>query len=172
MHKTNNTNNDSQESRKGKLKDKLKRFITNLKSLQGDPHYIAKGMAIGTFVGVTPTMPFHTVAALFLSFVFKGSKPAAVVGVWICNPVTVPVFYYGSYKLGAYLLGVSVPFNPDFTSLTEVTELMKLGFDITAAMITGGVIIGIPIGIISYFATLGLFKKIRRRENNKSTVSK
>ncbi len=148
-------------TKKSPVKAKLQQFITQIKSLQGDPHYIAKGMAIGVFVGVTPTVPFHTVTAIFLSFILKGSKLAAATGVWACNPLTLPFFYYGSYKVGTYLFGLSAPFDPSYETLTE---LFKIGAELTLAMITGGVIIGIPIGVVAYIITLKIFTRIRSRQ--------
>ncbi|MEA1867995.1 MAG: DUF2062 domain-containing protein, partial [Thermodesulfobacteriota bacterium] len=29
--------------------------------LRGDPFVLARGIAIGTFIGLTPTIPFHTI---------------------------------------------------------------------------------------------------------------
>ena len=145
-------------AKKSPVKARLQQFITQIKSLQEDPHYIAKGMAIGVFVGVTPTIPFHTVIAIFLSFILKGSKLAAATGVWACNPITFPLFYYGSYKVGTYLFGLSTPFDPSYETLTE---LFKTGVELTLAMISGGVIIGIPIGVVAYIITLKIFTRIR-----------
>ena len=151
------------------LKQKIQAYIARIKTLQGDPHYVAKGMAIGVFVGVTPTIPFHTVISLSLAFIFRGSKPAAVAGVWAGNPITIPFFYLGSYKLGAFLLNVSTPFDPKYQSLSEMIEI---GLEVTLVMIAGGVIIGIPFGIAAYFITLTIFRTIRSREKEKYNKAK
>jgi uncharacterized protein (DUF2062 family) len=149
------------QSSKSTLKQKIRTYIAHIKTLQGDPHYVAKGMAIGVFVGITPTLPFHTVIALALAFIVRGSKPAAVIGVWAGNPFTIPFFYLGSYKLGTFLLNAPTPFDPKYESLSE---LAKLGLEATLAMMAGGVIIGIPFGIAAYFITLKTFKTIRSRK--------
>ena len=73
-------------------------WIIRIKRLNGDPHYVATGMAIGVFVGITPTIPLHTVLALALAFLFRVSKVAAALGVWCSNHVTIPFFYYWSYS--------------------------------------------------------------------------
>jgi len=54
-----NTKTSSYWLRKHHFRD----FIERAKTLQGDPHYVAMGMAIGVFVSVTPTIPFHTIYA-------------------------------------------------------------------------------------------------------------
>jgi uncharacterized protein (DUF2062 family) len=143
------------------LKRKIREFVENAKTLQGDPSYIATGMAIGVFIGVTPTFPFHTVLAIALAFIFRGSKPAAILGVWFGNPLTMPFFYLGSYKIGMLILGHSVPFDIKYTS---VPELLELGLDVTAALIVGGALLGAPPAVAAYFITRKFFTTIRNRK--------
>ncbi|MBC2695776.1 MAG: DUF2062 domain-containing protein [Desulfobacteraceae bacterium] len=146
------------------LREKIQPFITRFKQLNGDPHYVALGMAIGVFISVTPTIPFHTAIALALAFILRGSKAAAAIGVWFSNPVTIPLFYKGSYDLGISILGNSAPFNTEYES---ILELLKLGADITIAMITGGIILGILPGIATYFITRRIFIKLRLRKKSR-----
>ena len=145
---------------KTSIKDRLKALFVWLKELQGDPRYIARGMAIGVFVGVTPTIPFHTVIALALAFILKGSKPAAAIGVWFANPVTIPFLYIGSFKLGILILNKPIPFDTKFES---ITALMTLGLDVTIAMIVGGAILGILPAIIAYLLTYRIMIRVREK---------
>jgi len=155
--------NMSKKIGKMQRKNNYREFIDRFKKLQGDPHYVAMGMAIGIFISITPTIPFHTVIAITLAFALRGSKPAAAIGVWFCNPVTAPFFYLGSYKAGMFILGKSAPFDVKYES---VLELMKLGMDVTIAMVTGGVILGIIPGIAAFFITRKVFTKIRSRRKS------
>jgi len=139
----------------------VREFTERVKKLHGDPHYVAMGMAIGVFISITPTIPFHTIIAVALAFIFRGSKAAAALGVWFCNPLTAPLFYWGSYKAGMLFLGNQGPLNVKFES---ILELIKLGADVTMAMIMGGVILGILPGIAAYFLTRKIFLTIRSRK--------
>ena len=150
------------------LTNNTRAFFQRFKKLQGDPHYIAKGIGIGVFVGITPTIPFHTVIALALSFILRGSKPAAALGVWICNPLTIAPLYWGSYKVGMLLHGGRTPFDVKYES---IIELMKLGLDITAAMVIGGAINGILPGIAAYFIARKVVTGIRSRKKSRSIKS-
>ena len=141
----------------------LHEFVKRVKKLDGDPHYIAMGMAIGVFVGITPTMPFHTVIAVALAFILRGSKAAAAIGVWFCNPISAPFFYLGSYKAGMFIFGRSAPFDAKYES---VLELLKLGVDVTMAMVIGGIILGILPGFASYFITRKIITTIRSRKKS------
>ena len=145
-------------------REKIRQLIISFKELNGDPHYVALGMAIGVFISVTPTIPFHTVIALALAFILRGSKAAAAIGVWFSNPITIPLFYKGSYDLGISILGNSAPFSTEYES---ILELLKLGADVTIAMITGGVILGILPAIAAYFITRRIFIKLRLRKKSR-----
>ena len=142
-------------------------LFLKFKSLHGDPHYVAMGMAVGVFVAVTPTIPFHTIIALAMAFALKASKPAAVIGVWFSNPITIPPFYFGSYKLGMLMLGRSDEADPSVLSLLE---LFKQGMDITIAMIIGGVVLGILPAIGAYFVTRNFFRRLRARRAAKKML--
>jgi len=123
-------------------------FCRQLKELRGKPHEISLGMAIGVFIAITPTIPFHTAVAL--AALLRGSKLAAALGVWVSNPLTIPFFYYGSYRLGRFVLGYPHLVLPADYS---VISLIKLGKHVTVAMLHGGVLLGILPGLLAYFLT-------------------
>jgi uncharacterized protein (DUF2062 family) len=162
---------DDIENKKQKsppLKERLRLFLIRIRDLQGEPRYVATGMAIGVFVAVTPTIPFHTVIALALAFILKGSKPAAVIGVWFSNPLTIPALYYGSFKIGTLLLGEPPPYDIHFES---IPDLLELGLDVTLAMLIGGVLLGIIPAVIAYFVTFRVVVKLRERPRRKEQLA-
>jgi uncharacterized protein (DUF2062 family) len=145
-------------------KQSLKGFYSRVKSLQGDPHYVAMGMAVGVFVAFTPTIPFHTILTIALAFAFKGSKPAALIGSWLNNPLTFPAFYYGSYKMGVLMVGHNIPMTLKYDN---IKGLLTHGWDVAIAMVAGGALLGILPAVGAYFLTFYLFRKIR---THRSTV--
>ncbi len=152
---------------KTSLKDRLKAFFVRIKKLRGDPRYIARGMAIGVFVGATPTVPFHTVIAIALAFILRGSKPAAAIGSLFANPLTIPILYIGSFKLGTLILNKPIPFDVKFES---ITALMTLGLDVTIAMIVGGAILGILPAIIAYILTYRIMTMVQAKAGSKAVI--
>ncbi|MDJ0781770.1 MAG: DUF2062 domain-containing protein [Desulfosarcinaceae bacterium] len=138
---------------------RLRRGYERIRRLQGDPHYVAMGMGIGVFVAVTPTIPFHTIIAVALAFILRGSKPAAIIGVWFSNPVTIPLLYYGSYKVGALLMPVDLPAEIPYES---ITAMLDLGADVTLAMMLGGCVLGILPALIAYSLTWRLVCRLRK----------
>ena len=144
-----------------KLKKTIKNWLKRTKALHGEPRYVAMGMAVGIFVSATPTIPFQTLIAVAICLILRGSKAAAAVGVWLSNPLTIPIFYLASYKTGAILLGVS---NGHAISSYKAADMLELGVDITVAAVAGGIVIGIILGVVAYFLTFRAVTKIRSRE--------
>jgi hypothetical protein len=138
--------------------------VLRIKRLNGDPHYVATGMAIGVFVGITPTIPFHTGIALVLAFLLKVSKVAAVLGVWCSNPFTIPFFYYWSYKIGISVMGTTNTYST--IKQGSFLDLWRAGHDIALTMLLGGVILGILPAILTYVVTLRMMilKKNRKQK--------
>ena len=153
---------------KKSLKDRLKDLFVRIKELQGDPRYVATGMAIGVFVGVTPTIPFHTLIAIATAFILRGSKPAAAIGVWFANPITIPIFYIGSFKVGTLILNRPIPFDVKFES---ISALMTLGLDVTIAMIVGGAVLGILPAIVAYILTYRIVTTVREKARKRKQAS-
>jgi uncharacterized protein (DUF2062 family) len=128
-------------------------FLRQFGELRGKPHEIALGMAIGVFIGITPTIPFHTLLAVSLAVFARGSKLAAALGVWVSNPLTIPLFYCGSYRIGQFVLGLPGLRFPEEHSLLLMA---KLGGEIVGAMVLGGAILGIIPAVFAYVLTLRL----------------
>ena len=129
----------------------LQKIIQSIKELHGNPHYLAMGMGIGVFVGMTPTFPFHTIISIPLAHIFRGSKRAALLGVWISNPLTLPFCYYISYKVGMLTLDKPSPFKS--LDLTSFDDFLNLGLEVGGAMMMGGLILGVILGLLTYMIT-------------------
>ncbi len=172
------------------FKNNIRRFTQKLKALHGDPHYVALGMGIGVFVAITPTIPFHTILAITLAFVFKASKPAAILGVWVSNPFTVVFLYAACYEAGFLVFEDSsggfesilmlidqLESNIRFSQkLDHFAVFLQTQLKTFMVMNLGGLILGIPSGVVSYYVTKRFFlkrqqskeKKIQQDEENKT----
>jgi uncharacterized protein (DUF2062 family) len=145
------------------MKHTLKNWLAECRKLSGDPRYIGRGMAIGIFVSMTPFFPFHTAIAVSIAVVLRGSKRAAAVGVWLSNPLTIPLCYYVIYKMGMFILGDDTAFNPDWKTFSDILEM---GFTIVTAMIIGGAVIGGALAVPAYYATKRIFTRIQNRNGS------
>lgn len=134
--------------------------------LQDDPRKLAWGMALGIFIGITPTVPFHFVSILFLAPMLRVSPVTAFLGIQICNPLTLAPFYLAAYKVGQFLLYRGAPLRlPEAYTYSNLMHLLWHG---GLALQVGGVIIAIPPAIAAYFLTIWIIKRYRRLKARKA----
>ncbi len=153
----------------GKGKRNFRLLYLRLLRLRGQPREVAGGVAIGVFVGMTPTVPLHTLLAVLIALILKKSKLAAALGVWIANPFFLPFIYFLDYKVGQLLTGTGASSLP--ISNFSVANLVHLGWSISFPLFFGGVITGIVCAIPSYFISKRLiFLYQARRCRRKGTT--
>ena len=87
-----------------KLRIVLRRWARRILRIHDTPHSIALGVSLGAFFGWGPLYGLHTVLALASAALARCNKAAAVLVVWINNPITIVPILYGQYRLGALLL--------------------------------------------------------------------
>lgn len=125
-------------------------------------HNVAMGFAVGMFVGFLPIIPFQIITAVALAFPVRGSKIAAALGTWISNPINMIPFYLMLYYVGKLVIPWDVPpFDPH---LLELRIMLQQGWNWFLVMLVGGVILGIPAAIISYFLSRHAIVGYRRRK--------
>ena len=150
---------DEKDNLFGIVRRLYERFIR----IRGNPREVALGFALGIFVGMSPTMGVQTPIAIFFAAIFKWSKLSAAIGVWISNPLTAPVLYGVTYITGARLMRLepvfSMPLSPTWSTLKAM--LLKAP-QALGAMAVGGVIIGLPLAIISYYLSYAAVEKYQK----------
>lgn len=128
---------------------RVRYFYLRLILLPDSPHRVSLGLAVGIFVGLTPTVPIQTILALFLAWILRGSKIAACLGIWITNPVTIPPFYTAMFFVGRAL----TPFGGQAHMLKrawQTKNLLDMGTDIGLAILFGGIILGVVCAPLTY----------------------
>jgi uncharacterized protein (DUF2062 family) len=126
------------------------------------PHFIASGMALGLFIGMTPFFGLHVVAALILATFLKMSKIAAVIGVNITNAFTAPLIYPLNYWVGTRLVGSSHAVDwPAAFSVSEMLNFLRYSPLIVRDMVIGGTVLGLPLAFLGYGLILWGVKRYR-----------
>jgi len=150
--------------------------------LKGEPCALARGVAVGTFIGITPTIPFHTVLTLALAFILRGSKVAALLAsVMVSNPLTFFPQYYFSWQIGNWLTTrkhsweeVSFLIDAiikDGNFSETLAALGEIGINSLIILIAGGIILAIPFTLGFYFLSYWLFCSIRKKRLEKKELS-
>jgi len=142
--------------------------------LKGHPRVLARGVAIGTFVGITPTIPFHAILSLIFAFILRGSKVAALLStILISNPLTFVPQYYLSWRIGNWL-------TPGKHSWADISVLIKavinggqfgetlsalgqIGVDSLLILLGGGIVLALPFTLIFYCLSYMIFSSVQKR---------
>jgi len=142
--------------------------------LRGEPLYLAKGVALGIFIGITPTIPFHTVLILGLALLLGASKISSLLASWlVSNPLTIPAQYYFSWLLGKQLFPGYLSWEQIEFVMRKIEEgagffntihhLANLGAKAITAMVAGGCLLALPFTVAGYFISLKIFQRIEAR---------
>ena len=155
-----------------KLSASPRTLLRSVLALDDSPHAIALGVAIGIFVGLTPTVGIQTAVVLLIVFLtrrffyFNGS--AAIAATYVSNPFTMLPLYYLWYRLGAWFVPGSMPFEQvraalNFDGPAEWWSAMcALGIQVGGPMFIGALLTAVAGVIIAYPITLFLVKWARR----------
>jgi len=152
------------------------------------PERIARGLAVGLFIGYSPLMGIQMLLAWAAAALVRANKIVAVLCVWVSNPFTVIPIYYPSYLLGRWLIGLPQhkhQIEPEqlenlfvntlsfYRMLTEFhttafwkdvsAVLMKVGLE----TFVGSVITGAVVAAVAYWLGYHGVVRYRRRKQTK-----
>ena len=146
-------------------KEKWKKRIKHILTLDSHPGHIAAGFAVGVFISFTPFFGLHTVIAIVASFVFRLNKLTCITGSWVNTPMTVPPVMVISYKLGRLLLG-RTPLELHIKKELSWQYALKLLDKNGTSLLLGTSIIGIVAAILSYFLCYYLVVRFRQKDES------
>lgn len=159
------------------VKEKFMGILEKLKQLQGSPSSLARGVAIGVFLGFAPITPLKTILVLGLTFVFPANTIAAwLVCALICNPLTYIPLYYIAWFLGNILL----PGRASWEQLRNVAASLQheglrnslqsighMGLDTLLVMLAGGCVLALILACVSYPFALRFFRRLAQKRSEK-----
>lgn len=136
-----------------------KYYRLRLMRIKAPPEVIARGLAIGVFVGLMPIVPLHTISALGLSVLFRGSKAASLVGTLVSNPFDIVPHYMLLYYLGHKVLPLNIP--PFSPAHIDIRIILSEGWELMAVLTAGGLIVAVPAALAVYFISLWSVRRYR-----------
>ncbi len=161
---------------------RIKKLIVSFKTLQGNPPYLARGTAIGVFVGVAPILPFKTLLIVSMTFLLPSSTVAAIlVCTLICNPLTYIPLYYAAWCVGNLLLPGYASWEKIQTSILLIQQsgfreslllLGQTGAETMVVIVLGGVVLAVPFTVVSYPLSLRFFTKIAQKRQEKHLLNR
>ena len=123
----------------------------------------AGAFAVGLLCAWIP-VPFQMFIAAGLAILFHVHLPISVALVWLTNPLTMPIMFYGAYKFGSVLLGLP---EQEFAFEASMEWLSASLHTIMPPFLLGCAVIGIICACLSYVLINTLWRLNVRRKWNK-----
>jgi uncharacterized protein len=150
--------------------------------LDDSSHRIALGGAIGVFIGLTPTIGIQMLLVLLLAVAtrswFHFNKVAALLMVYVSNPLTALPIYWFNYNVGTIYF-------PHSTTRSEFEELLqydgfmewcasftRLFVDVGVPLVVGSLVVATCFGLATYPILLRVIRNLRRAERQALAAQK
>lgn len=135
-------------------------LVRQILQLDDTPHSIALGVAIGMFVGLTPTvgaqMIIVVVLAMLTRTLFNFNRVAALLTVYVSNPLTMVPLYWFNYEVGTWFVGGDFT-REQFAKVLEYDGLeqwwqtvVALFVGVGEPLLIGSAVVATTGGLISY----------------------
>ena len=150
------------------LKAKLSELYDKIVKERKSAEFIARGWALGVFVGSVIPFGIQIYIALPLSFLLKGSKIGALTGTLISNPLTILFLYPAQCWMGSRLLGKDISWDAISEALKGVltqqdwSSLSQLSGHLVTSFFAGGLMLAAVATPLTYFFVLHLVRNYRR----------
>jgi len=167
-------------------RDKIKGFLVWLMMLDDTVHSIAMGVAVGLFIGLTPTVGVQMLLVVAVSMFIRCNRTVGCAMVWVSNIATmVPIFFF-NYKVGAWVLRMDTgrvasareeiarAFHaPSWSErvLLTIRASGKLAIDLAGPLWLGSVIVGAAVAVPMYFVVRRAVKAYRRAHQRRIEAS-
>ena len=127
---------------------------------------VAKGLALGVFIGMTPTMGAQIIITGIAAIILRVNIPIALAGSLVTNPFTAPVLYPLQYKLGVWLVG-----SPDVEELRGYTGMMRAFVRYAKPLWTGSLFFSAAGASLAYGVVMLVWGEVRhlRKRSHRST---
>lgn len=127
---------------------------------------LARGLGLGLFVAVTPTMGLQWILAALLVIIVPGNLPIALAACLVTNPLTTPAFLYAEFVIGEWFLGqVGMGYGKPFDISLSVMDMPQVLSKVGASIVVGSILLGAVLGVAGYFfvhAFVAVERKLKR----------
>ena len=152
------------------LKRSYKYYYFKFIRQSGDPEYIARGVALGLFIGLLVPFGLQIAVVLPLAIWLKAAKIPSVVFTWVTNHFTIWIIYPVQCYIGSWVLASPFEYSEIRDTMVNVVEkqsfssLFSLGWMVVASFFVGGVLFAVVTSTPGYFISLKTIKAYRRRK--------
>ena len=144
------------------IKERLRALRARMVAERGSPEYVARGWALGMFIGCSVPFGVQLLVSVPLSFPLKAGKIGAVAGTFITNPITIFFIYPAQTWAADKLLGGNLSYAKLEGLEWSWHTVTALGVDVFAAFFLGGFILAMVLSPITYFVVRALVVRWRK----------
>jgi uncharacterized protein (DUF2062 family) len=123
-------------------------MVHRVRRLSATPHAVALGFAAGVFVSATPFVGFHMMMAAAVAWIIGGSIVAAILGTFVGNPLTYPLFWVSTYEIGSLMLGHGMK-EPKIDLSSGIIDVEQI-WPLLKPMTLGALPLGVALATLSY----------------------
>lgn len=145
-----NNKNSKNHTRLTRIKRWLKLHYYKVMRIDDPPEKIARGIAIGVFMGIFPTFGLGIIIAIISAYILKANRAAAVIGSFIMNPLTTPFFWTLSSAVGAIILWQDKELVMSSVKNHQILNGMGWAF---LVYLVGNMVVSTAFSAVSYFLT-------------------
>lgn len=150
---------------------KTRRWFGAIKKIMGSgtPDSLARGVALGLFVGFFIIFGLQIVAAVPLAYICRANRIATISFTFVTNHVTVFFIYPVQCMLGGMVMGNDYSMNmlkqrmADLITNFSWSNFAGLGGELAVSFMIGGLIFGITAAVVSYPLAFYAAKKIQEK---------
>lgn len=154
-------------------------IVREILTLDDSPHSIALGTSIGMFLALTPTVGIQMLLVVLLAAAthrfFYFNRVAALITVYVSNPITTIPLYWFFYEVGRSFVGGELT-RQDFDGILDYNNfnewwdtVLMLFIEIGEPLLVGSAIVATIGGVATYPLMLWLLRKIGASESAPAT---
>lgn len=129
---------------------RLKRALDATGCMKTDRHAIARGVAAGLLVALTPVFGIQTFVLMLVCVLMHANFPVAFAASWLSNPFTIGPIIVAANAAGREIVAPLLP------GLAGADVYDSEAVQQTALTLLGSVVIAVPAALLGYVMTLAL----------------
>ncbi len=138
-------------------------FAKRAVRINASPYAIAMGVACGAFTSFTPLLGLHILLAFAIAYLLRANLIAAAIGTAVGNPLTFPLIWASTFRVGRTVLGQTVEGDaepnldgPESISVEEFTGFFEQAWPVAKPMLVGAVPLGLTAATACFFVTYAM----------------
>lgn len=163
-----------QQTRQLKWYSSPRQLLRTILMQDDTAHSIALGTTVGMFIGMTPTVGAQMILVMLFAYAvnpfLRFNRTAALVTVYISNPLTVVPLYWFCYRIGTMFVGGSLK-REEFSHILEYNNFQEWWGTVTDLFVhvgkplfLGSLLVATVCALVTYPAMHWLIRRFQKQQ--------